>query len=187
MNRVANAIGLAKPGRRMVIHAPSDEVFAVVLDRLYRRRFQNSPLDLNPVLGATTYSTTVRVLKYGSAVRGLFFGGMVENLLPFLAFTVRSVRNAMPGEVVVVCEFRGPQVTVLTLSLVQFHASVAVNSDAIFCAVIEEIATHFRSQGRLIEEGTDTKPRHLDPDSPANQYRFAALKKLARGQRSSRR
>ncbi|RLP79193.1 hypothetical protein D9V34_15410 [Mycetocola lacteus] len=182
MNRVANAIGLAKPGRRMVIFAPSDEVMAVVLDRLYRRKFQDSALDLNPVLGATMYSTTVRVLKYGSNLRGFFYDAVAEVLLPFLAFTTRSVRNAMPGNVAIVCERRGPQETILTLSLIQSDTSGAVNAAAIFCAVIEEIATHFRSQGRLIEEGTDTKPRHLDPDSPANQYRFAVLKKLARTQ-----
>ncbi|MFZ4842797.1 hypothetical protein [Mycetocola saprophilus] len=174
---------MAKPGRRMVIHAPSDEVFAVVLDRLYRRKFQDSALDLNPVLGATTYSTTVRVLKYGSLLRGFLYGVTVEAVLPFLAFTTRSVRNAMPGQVVVVCERRGPRETILTLSLIRSDSSAAVDSSAIFCAVIEEIATHFRSQGRLIEEGTDTKPRHLDPDSPANEHRFAALKKLARKQR----
>lgn len=170
----------------MVVAASEGEIIALILDQFYRRGFRDSALDLRPVLGATAYATSVRVLTYGAAARGFFYKLLMEVFIPFLIFAPPSVRNSSPGEAVIVCERRSAGETVLTLSLIEFSPSVASNAARVFCDVTEDVAKIFMMQGRLIDAGADVSPRHLDPNNPANMVKFLTLKKLARKQRRVR-
>ncbi|MFZ4842796.1 hypothetical protein [Mycetocola saprophilus] len=177
-------LGLERPARRMVIAAGAEEVLELATALLYRRGFYYSRLDLNAVLreAASAATTTVRVMKYGAHVRGFFHDFFMEDVFPLAQFAAKSVRNTSSGEVVIVSASRNTRETVLTLALLPGLFSEGDYASIIFGDVLDEIATHFRVRGCLIEEGSNIEPRHLSSNSPAHPTRFELLKKLARKQ-----